>query len=145
MCSEEALKNPACLHEAKKMKTHLCPMQHSSTEGTVRGKKREKSAPKKSWGLAFTCNTSFDALCLRKEDKNQHFDNSIQKGINSHFKNKWEDFTVQAQSWSATTLELCCRINTGPFLFPPLCSCLKSCHFREDTADRTANRLEDMI
>lgn len=71
MCSEEALSNPACLHEAKKMKTHLCPMQHSSTEGTVRGKKREKSAPKKSWGLAFTCNTSLMLyVCVRRTKTN---------------------------------------------------------------------------
>lgn len=43
-----------------------------------RSEGREGLAPLKSWGLAFTCDTSCDALCLSQENKNQHFDN-VQK------------------------------------------------------------------
>lgn len=63
----------------------------------------------KSWGLAFTCDTYFDALCLRK-GKKIHFDNIVQKASTPISKINGKTSQSKLSNWSASTLELSCRI-----------------------------------
>lgn len=63
----------------------------------VAGHGDEDISPNEKLGFGFIYDTYFDALCLNKEKERHTFDKHYTKGINSHFKNKWEDFTVKVQ------------------------------------------------
>lgn len=63
----------------------------------VAGHGEEDISPNEKLGFGFICDTYFDAVCLNKGKRKIHFDKHCTKGINSHFKNKWEDFTVKVQ------------------------------------------------
>lgn len=79
-----------------------------------RSQRRKISAPGKSWGLAFTCDTYFDALCLSKGKKKKriYFDNIVQKASTPISKTNGKTSQSKFSNWSASPLELCCRVNS---------------------------------
>lgn len=114
--------------------THVTQPKCWGIWGTAGHRGGRLSAPMKSWGLAFTCDTHFDALYLSKGGKKKiYFDNIVQKASTPISKTNGKTSQSKFSNWSASPWNSAAEL-TLVTLFPST-SALSQLSWLQDARD----------
>lgn len=99
---------PSSKDNGNVINTHMTPSK--SGEYEQRRSCAGRISPVKSWGLALFAISYILMIYVSVRGHLYTLWQHCTKGINSHFKNKWEDFTVKVQQLASTLELLLCSL-----------------------------------